>query len=180
MAVTGSSVSSYHQLLNSGVMASQYAEITAFVIGVAKRGGDCTLKEISRGTGIEINAVSGRVNWLKNEDRAFLIESTPRKCTVTGRVVTPLTCSEYVVKTYQPKKGRVSKPTHEEVIRNKTLTISEKLSVFETTLLDYKDPTYSYQHIAEVLLDKFDFQVQPVNIRKYCRDHLNFDKRKPS
>ena len=51
---------------------------------------DYSLREIALLTGLEINAVSGRVNELKNMKSPLLIEAKPRKCRVTGRTVTPL------------------------------------------------------------------------------------------
>jgi DNA-binding MarR family transcriptional regulator len=48
-----------------------------------------SLKEISHATGIEINAVSGRVNDLKKEGRLETIAK--RKCRVTGRLISPVT-----------------------------------------------------------------------------------------
>ena len=47
-----------------------------------------SLKEISRQTGFEINAVSGRVNELKKQGR--LVEDSKRKCNITGRLITPV------------------------------------------------------------------------------------------
>ena len=48
-----------------------------------------SLKEISRRTGFEINAVSGRVNELKKDD--LVKECTKRRCRITGRLITPVT-----------------------------------------------------------------------------------------
>jgi hypothetical protein len=47
-----------------------------------------TLQEICQGTGLPINAVSGRVNGLKRKSLA--IEWKIKKCSVTGRNVTPV------------------------------------------------------------------------------------------
>ena len=47
-----------------------------------------SLKEISRRTGFEINAVSGRVNELKKSNKVY--EVNKRKCTMSGRTVTPV------------------------------------------------------------------------------------------
>ena len=47
-----------------------------------------SLKEISRQTGFEINAVSGRVNELKKQKK--LHEMPRRKCTITKRLITPV------------------------------------------------------------------------------------------
>ena len=48
-----------------------------------------TLQEICNKTGMAINSVSGRVNDLKKENR--VVESKKRKCTVTRKLVTPVT-----------------------------------------------------------------------------------------
>ena len=48
-----------------------------------------TLTELSRQTGFEINAVSGRVNDLKKD--GSIEECIKRKCRITGRLVTPVT-----------------------------------------------------------------------------------------
>ena len=47
-----------------------------------------TLKEISRFIGLEINAVSGRVNDLKKQ--GLITECPKRPCTITKRLVTPV------------------------------------------------------------------------------------------
>ena len=49
---------------------------------------DLTLKEISRLTGLEVNAVSGRVNGMKRN--GLVSEAPKRQCRVTGRWVTPV------------------------------------------------------------------------------------------
>ena len=48
-----------------------------------------TLQEICNKTGMSINSVSGRVNDLKKENR--VVESKKRKCSVTRKLVTPVT-----------------------------------------------------------------------------------------
>ena len=48
-----------------------------------------SLREIARQTGLEINAVSGRVNELKKDD--LVKECTKRRCRITGRFITPVT-----------------------------------------------------------------------------------------
>ena len=48
-----------------------------------------TLKEISRESGLEINAVSGRINDLKKE--GMISECPKRKCSITNRTVMPVT-----------------------------------------------------------------------------------------
>ena len=51
---------------------------------------DFSLQEIKRLTGLDINVVSGRVNELKNRAFPVLVETLARKCTVTGRKITPV------------------------------------------------------------------------------------------
>lgn len=57
------------------------------ILNAVQMGGS-SLKEISQVTGIEINAVSGRVNDLKKEGR---LEHAPkRRCSITNRLITPV------------------------------------------------------------------------------------------
>jgi DNA-binding IclR family transcriptional regulator len=78
---------SYHALKDSGQQQTQVGQILN-CLDAQERSTNLTLKEISRLTGLEINAVSGRVNGMKKEGLVF--ESPKRKCRVTGRWVTPV------------------------------------------------------------------------------------------
>ena len=80
------STSSYHQLRDSGKQSTQEAQILGLL--VYNRVPDLTLKEISRLSGLEINAVSGRVNGMKK--KGMVKEAPKRKCRVTDRWVTPV------------------------------------------------------------------------------------------
>lgn len=51
-----------------------------------------SLREIAAITGLEINAVSGRVNELKGV--GLLVEDTPRACRVSGNKITPVKVPE--------------------------------------------------------------------------------------
>jgi len=47
-----------------------------------------SLQEITKITGLSINAVSGRVNGLKK--KGFLVEDEIRRCSVTGKKIKPV------------------------------------------------------------------------------------------
>ena len=51
-----------------------------------------SLREICQRTGFDINAVSGRVNDLKKEER--VVECARRRCSITGRLIVPVTVAE--------------------------------------------------------------------------------------
>lgn len=73
----------YREINDEGVSSNQKEQI----LNAVAMGGS-SLKEISQVTGIEINAVSGRVNDLKKEGR---LEHAPkRKCSITNRLITPV------------------------------------------------------------------------------------------
>ena len=91
MSVTITSRIAYKDINESGVSKNQKEVIyetvanncdaDVFNLGIS-------LKEISRRTGIEINAVSGRVNDLKKDNRLETIEK--RKCTITHKLISPV------------------------------------------------------------------------------------------
>lgn len=81
------STSSYHQLRDSGRQSTQETQILQ-CLRESMLNVDMTLKEISRMTGLEINAVSGRVNGMKK--KGMVKEAPKRKCRVTDRWVTPV------------------------------------------------------------------------------------------
>ena len=85
--IRSTSTLSYHALKDSGQQQTQVGQILN-CLDAQERSTNLTLKEISRLTGLEINAVSGRVNGMKKEGLVF--ESPKRKCRVTGRWVTPV------------------------------------------------------------------------------------------
>ena len=77
----------YYELKNSGKRDTQVGQILN-CLKDQEFSTDLTLKEISRLTGLEINAVSGRVNGMKKD--GLVSEAPKRKCRVTGRWVTPV------------------------------------------------------------------------------------------
>ncbi len=77
----------YQYIKNSGKRDTQVGQILN-CLEDQELSTDLTLKEISRLTGLEINAVSGRVNGMKKD--GLVSEAPKRQCRVTGRWVTPV------------------------------------------------------------------------------------------
>ena len=77
----------YRDIKNSGKRDTQVGQILN-CLEDQELSTDLTLKEISRLTGLEINAVSGRVNGMKRD--GLVSEAPKRQCRVTGRWVTPV------------------------------------------------------------------------------------------
>lgn len=77
------SLDAYLELVSTGKSHSQ----KAIILKSISRNGS-SLKEISHRTGLEINAVSGRVNDLKKQ--GLLVEGRKRPCTITRRLITPV------------------------------------------------------------------------------------------
>lgn len=82
--VRGASLAAYKEITESGRLGNQAKKILAAM----KAGRDYSLQELSRLTGIAINAVSGRCNDMKR--LGVLVEATSRKCSITGRSVHPV------------------------------------------------------------------------------------------
>ena len=78
----------YRDIKNSGKRDTQVGQILQLLDWVRLNEDDLTLKEISRLTGLEINAVSGRVNGMKRD--GLVSEAPKRQCRITGRWVTPV------------------------------------------------------------------------------------------
>ncbi len=92
MSVTTTSRIAYKDINESGVVINQKEIIYNIVLDHGKaqwaENNGMSLKEISKITGIEINAVSGRVNDLKKDNR--LETATKRKCRITNRLIAPV------------------------------------------------------------------------------------------
>ncbi|WP_396189813.1 hypothetical protein [Flavobacterium sp.] len=82
--VRGASLAAYQELTETGKLSNQANKI----LTAMKAGRDYSLQELSRLTGIAINAVSGRCNDMKR--LGVLVEATSRKCSITGRSVHPV------------------------------------------------------------------------------------------
>ena len=85
------SKAAYEHNKESGITGSQKKKLHTLVDKMTNgnRGYGVTLKEISRESGLEINAVSGRINDLKKE--GMIAECNKRKCSITNRTVIPVT-----------------------------------------------------------------------------------------
>ena len=85
MAVRSTSKRAYGEVSGSGLTQVQQEQIVDYLFA---EDAPMTLREIQAFTGIDINAVSGRCNELKKA--GTLYEHPKRKCTITGRLVTPV------------------------------------------------------------------------------------------
>ena len=80
------SIMAYNELKGSGKQPKQ----KDIILNVLRDSiNPMSLQEICNKTGMAINSVSGRVNDLKKENR--VVESKKRKCSVTRKLVTPVT-----------------------------------------------------------------------------------------
>tara|TARA_R110000824_G_scaffold87475_2_gene215636 strand:- start:1939 stop:2247 length:309 start_codon:yes stop_codon:yes gene_type:complete len=81
----------YKEINEDGTVVSQSAYIKEVVESIPNQDKDfgITLRELTRTTGFDINAVSGRVNELKK--KGDIEECSKRRCRITGRLVTPVT-----------------------------------------------------------------------------------------
>mgnify|MGYP003985580479 CR=1 FL=1 len=82
--VRSTSLIAYYELIDKGGGLTQEQKI----VDLLRRCSAKSLQEICSITGMAINAVSGRVNGLKK--KGIVIEHEKRKCTVTGRLVIPV------------------------------------------------------------------------------------------
>lgn len=83
--VRHSSAASYREIRRDGTLGNQEARI----FDLLNVNPPMTLREIQAATGLEINAVSGRVNGLKK--KGLVMECNRRECSITGRGVIPVT-----------------------------------------------------------------------------------------
>lgn len=70
----------YHELVETGDVSRQQAELLSFM----RAGKDYTRAELSRISGLMINAVTGRVNELLKDGKLEEQEDEKRRCNVTG------------------------------------------------------------------------------------------------
>ena len=100
----------------SGITGSQKKALYDLVDRMTRsnRSHGITLKEISRESGLEINAVSGRINDLKKE--GMIAECQKRKCSITNRTVMPVTVGS----------GDVGGPAHSNINDKKHLEETEQ------------------------------------------------------
>tara|TARA_R110002020_G_scaffold230845_5_gene442000 strand:- start:75 stop:356 length:282 start_codon:yes stop_codon:yes gene_type:complete len=89
MSVTTTSKLAYKQLNEEGIGKTQKTKIMYVIkehYNIHKKG--LSLREICSFTNFDINAVSGRVNDLKKENR--LETTAKRKCSITNRLISPV------------------------------------------------------------------------------------------
>lgn len=83
-ATSANSRAAYQDMRDTGRLGKQQQTI----LGKVQAGRDYSLRELAALSGLEINAVSGRVNDLKKLN--LLVEGEKRACTVTGKTITPV------------------------------------------------------------------------------------------
>lgn len=81
----GISIKAYSELNKSGKAGTQRAQLFAII---AEHKNGLTRNELSRVSGVPINAVCGRVNEMLKSDQVF--EGPRRDCRVTGHSAYPL------------------------------------------------------------------------------------------
>ena len=86
MSISTTSIEAYNDINSDGTSATQKNMILDTLDEIGK---PLSAREVSQITGIEINAVSGRINDLKKD--GLLVEAEKRKCSITHRMVTPVT-----------------------------------------------------------------------------------------
>ena len=86
MNISTTSIEAYNDINSDGTSATQKNIILDALDEVGK---PLSAREIMELTGLEINAVSGRINDLKKD--GLLVEAERRKCSITDRLVTPVT-----------------------------------------------------------------------------------------
>jgi hypothetical protein len=82
--VRDTSISTYRSIQDEGCTGRQHRLIMAAI----KPGRDYSLRELSVLTDVAINAVSGRVNELK--ESGALVEGRKRRCAISGRTIRPV------------------------------------------------------------------------------------------
>ena len=123
------SKNAYEHNKRSGISGSQKRELYDLVDKMTKgrSGYGVTLKELSRESGLEINAVSGRINDLKKE--GMIAECSKRKCSITNRTVVPVTIGD----------GDVGGTTYANLNDKNHLEEQSELDLGNTTRYEYPD-----------------------------------------
>ena len=83
--VRETSLEAHREIKNTGKLGSQAKQIYQLLL---EAGRDMSLQEICGATGLQINAVSGRINEMKRH--GLVDDANKRKCRVTGRTIIPL------------------------------------------------------------------------------------------
>tara|TARA_Y100001963_G_scaffold154190_2_gene242437 strand:+ start:66 stop:383 length:318 start_codon:yes stop_codon:yes gene_type:complete len=82
--VRQTSRNAYNELSSTGRLGTQKERI----LNAMQPGVNYSLRELMIDVGLEINAISGRVNTLKKEGK--LKEANKRKCEVSGKLINPV------------------------------------------------------------------------------------------
>jgi hypothetical protein len=86
--IQDTSLIAYAELIRDGKLGKQQTTI----LSVVRPGVDYSLQELCRLTGLQINAVSGRVNDLKKLQ--ILDHGDTRPCSITGKTIHPVKIKE--------------------------------------------------------------------------------------
>ena len=123
------SKNAYEYNKKSGISGSQKKELFDLVGRMinGRSGYGVTLKELSRESGLEINAVSGRINDLKKE--GMIAECSKRKCSITNRTVVPVTIGD----------GDVGGTSYPKINEKKHLEEQSELDLGNTKRYKYPD-----------------------------------------
>ena len=86
MSISTTSIEAFNDINSDGRSATQKNMILDTLDEIGK---PLSAREVSNITGIEINAVSGRINDLKKD--GLLVEAEKRKCSISHRTIRPVT-----------------------------------------------------------------------------------------
>lgn len=75
------SIQAYEQLVKSGALVGQYAELLSLVV----RHGEGTASEILKGSKFDKNRNLARARFTELKERGLIVETGQRACEVTGR-----------------------------------------------------------------------------------------------
>ena len=85
MTTATTSKQAYNEIVNNGTTTTQQQMIIGALSAV---GSPLSGRELMQCTGLEINAISGRINDLKK--LGLVIERAKRSCSISKRLVTPI------------------------------------------------------------------------------------------
>ena len=171
---TTTSKLAYKQINEEGVSGNQKNVIMEAIKGYCNMehydGKGISLQEIKTITGIEINAVSGRVNDLKKDGLLETIEK--RKCSITNRLVSPIVPkSDWILSNVfereKLKKIELLLRLYGYVdyeFKNEPLSISERSNGNAAFMIGY------YKHIS-----KNDLLRIQVNSNSKIKEHSFYD-----
>lgn len=89
MTTATTSKQAYNEIVKSGTSVTQQQMIIGALSAV---GEPLSGRELMKVTGLEINAISGRLNDLKK--LGLVIERAKRSCSISKRLITPVTIND--------------------------------------------------------------------------------------